>query len=130
MIINTFYLVLNISRFKDISFLFLLIYCSAGKAQTIPVGFPVVEDYLRRSQILNEFDSTISFSIRPLNSIVINDSTLVEKNTLGKDLFKSSKFKLRLLPLQFNTEFNSHHPYGWNNGSLIRSRGFQSLFSG
>ncbi|MEP4375945.1 MAG: hypothetical protein ABJ333_12915, partial [Algoriphagus sp.] len=35
-------------------------------AQTVPVGTPVLDDYLRRAQLLGLVDSASSFMIRPL----------------------------------------------------------------
>ena len=37
---------------------------------------------------------------------------------------------IQLLPINFLQKFNSHHPYGWNDGPLSFSKGYQFLGSG
>jgi len=39
---------------------------SESQAQSLPVGTPVLEDALRRAQLLGQIDSSISFTSRPL----------------------------------------------------------------
>ncbi|MFY0626311.1 MAG: hypothetical protein JXR07_08455 [Reichenbachiella sp.] len=101
-------------------------------SQTLPLGYPILENYLRRSQLTDDLDSTISFTVKPLHLNAHSDSLLEKcQSLLGKIILSNStnSCQLKVLPIQFNTEFNSHHPYGWNNGSLIRARGIQGLFS-
>lgn len=103
-------------------------------AQTIPVGFPVLEEYARRAQLLGKLDSTVSFTLRPLQLETLAaamDSAAATPVTHWKVLWASDKLKARvtLLPFQFRTEYNSHHPYGWNNGLMIPNRGIQTLVS-
>ena len=38
----------------------------ASTAQTVPVGSPVIENYLRRQQLLGKLDSSFSFNYRPI----------------------------------------------------------------
>ena len=42
-------------------------------------------------------------------------------------LYKLGKFTL--LPITNFSKYNSHHPYGWNDGALIPAKGIQSLLS-
>jgi hypothetical protein len=37
--------------------------------------------------------------------------------------------KIKILPIDYNIEFNSHHPYNRNNGSMIPNRGYQHIIS-
>ncbi|MEZ7854076.1 MAG: hypothetical protein QMB12_03140, partial [Cyclobacteriaceae bacterium] len=39
------------------------------RAQSLPVGFPLIEEGLRRGQLLGTVDSLLSFNIRSLNHI-------------------------------------------------------------
>jgi hypothetical protein len=37
--------------------------------------------------------------------------------------------EIKLLPLTLLQQYNSHHPYGWNDGAMIPARGYQVLLS-
>ncbi len=100
--------------------------------QSLPTGFPVVEERLRVEQVLGRFDSTISFAHRPIASGRFTE-LYGEVLSRGSDTIRTSRsmldskgFRLSLLPAQWDTEISSHHPEGYNNGSLIRSRGLQT----
>lgn len=102
-------------------------------AQSIPVGTPALDDYYRRAQLLGKIDSNISFAIRP---VFINQQDITDvydpehdihgdesENTAGKMFFK-------ILPLSWQQQFNSDHPYGWNDEAMIPANGYQTLVSG
>ena len=119
-------------KFKFLLFLFFTFYTSSS--QTINLNESYLTDYLRISQLLGKFNADISFTLRPLN---------IGKNglELNKETFDTEKYaptilnflkgngKIKILPLDYNIEFNSHHPYNRNNGSMIPNRGYQQLFS-
>lgn len=119
------------NRYGFISLLFWVIGFNAI-AQTIPVGTPVIEEYLRREQLLGNFDSTFSFTFRPINTATLKeiDNQNVIDN-LYKNIWSSKKLnaKLKLLPIEFRTSFDSHHPYDRNDGLMIRSKGLQTYVS-
>lgn len=100
-------------------------------AQHVSLNYPIYEETLRRNQLLGEVDSLLSFNIRP---IVQHDQLFLKGDTswFGKSVVDNRKFrtKFAILPLQLYSEFNSNHPYGWNNGSLLRSKGLQSQLTG
>lgn len=116
----------------------MIILRSFALAQSIPVGMPVLEDYYRRAQLSGDLDSSVSFTIRPLNA---------ESLIRGRDLFRldsstffdiKSSFPLpsksgggfiKLLPVTFQQQYNSRQPYGWNDGAMIPARGYQGLLS-
>ena len=109
-------------------------------AQTLPVGTAAVEDYFRRSQLINGTDSSVSFTIRPLfpnnlkrdADVFYPDSTEQRYDLLkvnSKRQKESKKYKILLLPLTFQTQFNSDHPYGWNDAAMIPAKGLQTVFS-
>jgi len=110
---------------------------SEGTAQTLPVGFPVIEEATRRNQLLGSFDSTFSFMLRPIYSEVYADSTATfQADTtssvqLWQELMTFSKGKgsISLLPAQFRLQYNSTRPYGINNGAMIPAAGLQTLVS-
>ena len=49
-----------------------------------------------------------------------------ERNKQAAD----TKDIISILPLIWRNQFNSHHPYGWNDGSMIPSAGYQMMLSG
>ena len=105
-------------------------------AQSLPVGTPVLEDYYRRMQLLGKFDSSLSFTVRPLypsydgGNIFFPDTTEHNVTTNSTWTSKNGKLKTMWLPFTLQTEGNSDHPYGWNDGPMIPSKGFQFLMSG
>jgi hypothetical protein len=106
------------------------------QAQSIPVGSTALEDYYRRQQLLGKTDSAASFTARPLfpvnnKNVFYPDSTEKEFNkhdpsTSWRD---KSGFNGYLLPLSLQTQTNSNHPYGWNDGAMIPAKGLQTMFS-
>jgi len=117
------------------------VFPTVSHSQSLPVGTPGLEDYYRRKQLLGELDSSVSFASRPLfpaaafkiNNVFDPDSTL---NTAG--YFKSSgpirfakgRGEFQILPFSWQQQYNSDHPYGWNDGAMIPARGYQTMLSG
>ncbi len=107
-------------------------------AQSLPVGTPVLEDYYRRQQLLGKLDSNLSFSIRPILSgaqlnvsdIFYPDSTTSKTINGGPFTFGKGRGVFKVLPLTVLQQFNSHHPYGWNDGGMIPAKGYQTMISG
>ncbi len=111
-----------------------LLICYGVSSQTLPVGLAAGEDYLRRAQLVGRCDSSISFSVRPLFSL-----EYLAQNISGDSTAKSISLKkisvpiidsLVIMPFSVLTQFNSHHPTGWNEGSLIPNKGVQTKVSG
>ncbi|RNL56917.1 capsule assembly Wzi family protein [Pedobacter jejuensis] len=109
-------------------------------AQTIPVGTPLIEDYYRRAQLLGKLDSSISYSVRPLSAEALKTDNIFDpEGTLEADSwikssgpiqFANGKGVFQILPFSWQQQFNSHHPYGWNDGAMIPAKGYQTLVSG
>ncbi len=110
------------------------------KAQTIPVGTPVLEDYYRIQQLKGGIDSTISFTVRPINpskfshpgDVYVPDSIAKKDNwtSLGPISFAKGHGLFQILPFTIQQQYNSDHPYGWNDGLMIPAKGYQTLISG
>ena len=106
-------------------------------AQTLPVGLmQSVEDAYRRQQLLGRDTSFSSYMIRPINLSERNDLMLDPDGTQSlssfrKLLYKNEKYKTEIyaLPVVLNQQFNSHHPYGMNDGSMIQAKGYQTQVS-
>ena len=103
-----------------------VLLCSTNSfSQTIPAGFPVLEESLRRQQLLGvEELKDFSLGLRPIVSLTQNrfytqDSVpIVEK-----------KVHLELLPVLSTSVYNSNRPFGWGNFSMMNSAGAQTLLS-
>ena len=109
-------------------------------SQSLPVGTVALEDYYRRNQLLGNTDTSVSFTVRPVFPTHIKkgsdtfypDTTEKKSNLLNADrYFQSANGKLKgsFLPLTLQTQFNSDHPYGWNDGPMIPAKGLQTFFS-
>ncbi|NRF39165.1 capsule assembly Wzi family protein [Pedobacter foliorum] len=116
----------------------LTLVTTAIYAQTIPVGAKGLEDYYRREQLKGNLDSSVSFTVRPIvpnlsfkkENGFYPDSAEVRYNLLETESeWTDGKFRAKLLPITFQTQFNSHHPYGWNDGAMIPAKGLQMLLS-
>jgi hypothetical protein len=94
------------------------------QSQSINLNETQIIDYLRNQQLLGNFDDKVSFSIRPIHiDKKINDLINLYSKPKKKEIY------FRLLPVNFNSEYSSHHPYNRNNGSMIPARGYQQLVS-
>jgi len=120
---------------------FLVIFQLASYSQSLPVGTAAIEDYYRRAQLTGNTDTNVSFTIRPLfpNQITKDadafypDITEEKANLLNVDrTFQNANGTLKgsFLPMTFQSQFNSHHPYGWNDGAMIPAKGLQTVLSG
>src|SRR5476651_87036 len=102
----------------------LVIFAQFGvSAQTLPVGTAALEDYYRRAQLLGITDTNVSFTVRPVFPNYIKkgadtwypDTTeqrynLINTNSSWQSANKRSS--ISILPVSFQTQFNSDHPYG------------------
>jgi hypothetical protein len=115
-------------------FLFLFFTFLVSSSQTINLNESYLTDYLRTSQLLGEFKSDVSFTLRPFdigkNGLEINKEIFdTEKYAPSFLSFLKGNGKIKILPIDYNIEFNSHHPYNRNNGSMGPNRGYQHILS-
>src|SRR5690606_7374962 len=108
-------------------FLLVALY-KAGLGQTLPVGSPVLEDYYRSLQLLGKVDSSISFSVRPLTAEALGQTNVFDPDgTLGENSylhrFSDDAGYVQLMPAGLDYHLNSKYPYGWNDGSIVPTRG-------
>jgi hypothetical protein len=101
----------------------------------VPVGFNDFEDNLMDMQLLGKIPSDNSFTNRPyyLNTQLTYDSLLKLIDTsikYGGYLVKKKNYEVRLTPFNFLQKYTSDHPYGYNDGPLNYSKGYQFLLSG
>ena len=119
---------------KHIFFLSLFFTYIISYSQTINLNESYLTDYLRTSQLIGNFKSDVSFTLKPFD---------IGKNgiEISKEIFDSEKYaptllsflkgngKIKILPIDYNIEINSHHPYNRNNGSMVPNRGYQHIVS-
>lgn len=108
-------------------------------SQTLPVGLiGGIEDNMRRQQLLGNDSSKRSFMLRPLflsegdNLKVYDPNNGYSIDVYNRLILKSGNGKASLyaLPVVWKQQFNTHHPYGWNDGSMIPAKGYQTQLSG
>lgn len=130
---------INMVTIKKFCFVLLMFTGFGLYAQNIPVGMPVLEDNLRREQLLGILDSNISLMIRPISGFKKEDQKLNSNSTSSsttntKYFWKDAdwdfkKINFSILPISWIQQNNSHHPYGWNDGAMISAKGYQSLLT-
>lgn len=114
--------------------LFFVFLALTSLGQTVPVGTTMVEDHLRRQQLLGRFDSAYSFNYRPIvfgkNGLEV-DSTVFDITTYYKTISRpfNGKGVIKLLPVEIKMAYDHNFPDSRNDGAMIRSRGFQTLVS-
>lgn len=99
--------------------------------QSIPVTDNGLNDYVRRLQLTDSLYPGSSFCVRPMSTTFLggNDSLTHWYNTTQRKIPLLPGSYVNLLPLTYIQQYNSHHPYGWNDGSMVPAKGYQSLLS-
>jgi len=97
---------------------------------------PILDESLRTLQLQGKLDLKYSLSSRPFftDKTLTTDSIyhLIDPNCNIKTVrkyFGNEKGVFELLPLTVESEFNSHHPYGWNHAGMIDAKGIQGFIS-
>jgi hypothetical protein len=72
------------------------------------------QNQARNEQLLNNTDSSRSFA--------------VQYNSIVKPSYQDwKKATVTLLPFVLTQQYNTHHPFGWNDGAMIQAKGYQVL---
>ena len=82
------------------------------QAQMLIVGSPE-EDSLRMAQLSVSDKPLVSMAVRPVE--------------LRPVVISWKKVEVSALPLTLITQYNSHHPFGWNDGAMIMAKGVQTF---
>jgi hypothetical protein len=99
------------------------------------VGYTDFDDNIRDLQLLGKLQPEQSLTQRPfiLTPKLGYDSLLAmidpEFENRGH-IVERKHSDIQLLPINFLQKYNSHHPYGWNDGPLSFSKGYQFVGSG
>tara|TARA_R110001632_G_scaffold68787_1_gene161338 strand:- start:465996 stop:467732 length:1737 start_codon:yes stop_codon:yes gene_type:complete len=130
-------ILLSMFRKGIFSSIILISAFTAVSQNKLIVGLPVIEDYYRRSQLVENNDSSASFLLRPIYLNSTESRGLYTPETKSDLLkpqvkFSSSKtpwFDFSFLPVQINSQYTEKQPYGWNDGALIPASGYQQTIS-
>ncbi|NWJ51819.1 MAG: hypothetical protein HXX14_13240 [Bacteroidetes bacterium] len=113
--------------------LFLVAFSLHINAQSLPVGTLALDDAYRRAQLLGRIDSSISFTSFPLfPSTSFKEKEKFDSNWKAKDVLiniNEKKGFVKLLPITWLQQYDSHHPESVNDGAMIPARGYQTIFS-
>lgn len=97
------------SRLFNVFFIFFNLGTLSAQSYTLET---VNQNQHRNLQLLGELDTSISFT--------------VQSNSIFK--FKKANWtkpSISILPLVLTQQFNSHHPFGWNDGVMLFAKGYQ-----
>jgi len=119
-------------NFKQL--LLILIFSNLTYSQTVSLNESHIVDFLRTSQLNGTLKTNSSFTLKPFdifNNDFEIDSTFFNPEIYSPTILKFFKNtgKIKILPIDYNIEFNSNHPYNRNNGSMIPNRGYQHIIS-
>jgi hypothetical protein len=96
----------------------------------IPVGFTDIDEQIRNLQLLNKIPSDQSLTIRPYHTDTkfnyAKILSLIDSNIkYNGSLYQSRGNSISLLPINLSQKLNTDHPYGWNDGAMSYSKGYQ-----
>jgi hypothetical protein len=96
----------------------------------IPVGFTDIDEQIRNLQLLNKLPSDQSLTIRPYHTDTkfnyAKILSLIDSNIkYNGSLYQSRGNSISLLPINLSQKLNTDHPYGWNDGAMSYSKGYQ-----
>ncbi len=99
-------------------------------AQNLPAGFPLLEEVLRRKQLIGDSSISHSFNLRPLNLLDQQKFlNLGEAASPWDTKEKKKHFQFYPTPILNTTVFNSNRPYGYGNYAINHGVGLQNLTS-
>jgi hypothetical protein len=106
-----------------------------GHGQTIPAGYPVLEDVARRQNLLDQGFRDYSFALRPIRStegdVLTNNGSTQDDSAAAKSksLKKWKTADFMVLPVMNTVVYNSNRPFGWGNSAMLNGAGWQNLLS-
>tara|TARA_B100001175_G_scaffold315959_1_gene328697 strand:+ start:884 stop:2575 length:1692 start_codon:yes stop_codon:yes gene_type:complete len=115
---------------KHLIFLFLF---NITFSQYVSLNHSQIEEEISFKILNDEIKTDISNTIRPINldnlSYLKNENILISNYSKNLLKNKTESIKFDILPVDYFIDFNSHHPYNRNNGSMIPNKGYQHLIS-
>jgi hypothetical protein len=107
--------------------LFSLLITITINAQNIDVNNDFNYSYLRTSILQGKVNTDYSLNIRPLISDDFNKILSEQFKTIY--INKKRTIEIKSLGIDYFVEFNSHHPYNRNNGTMLPNKGYQHIIS-
>jgi hypothetical protein len=109
-------------------------------SQTIPAGISVLDETIRRGQLLGDADLTSSFMLKPLyprkafgvqNAFKLHERFISKDTTQDKSIQNlwKGRGRVQILPIETKIVLNTSYPFGRGDGPMIRARGFQQFIS-
>ncbi len=89
-----------------------------------------VDDFVRRSQLLGKSSLANGLTNRSFEGNYHMLDSLISWPKAIKRVKTTSQWKIDPLPVSITQQFNSRHPYGWNDGAMIPAKGYQVMVSG
>lgn len=107
----------------------MLVFFSDTNAQTGFLSGGGIYEFARRSQLLGKDGTNNSFMVRSyLKELAIADT--INGWQSGIRTNPNTKVLLAVMPFGMQQVYNTHHPFGGNDGSLIPARGVSAKISG
>jgi hypothetical protein len=111
-------------KLKNLFFLFFPIFIIG---QNINLNNDFNNQLIRYSVLTNEIDTDLSFNVRPLNAHSFSEILENQHKTILRN--SSNTVQIKTLGIDYFIEYNSHHPYNRNNGTMIPNKGYQHIIS-
>lgn len=91
------------------------------------------DEVARNLQSNGKLNPLLSFCVRPVYNADSFYLHLIKKADYSSKLRSPDSLQpsrnFLLLPVTLKQQYNSHHPYGWNDGSMIPAKGYQTQLS-
>ncbi|MBI2283798.1 MAG: hypothetical protein HYU71_08835 [Bacteroidetes bacterium] len=109
--------------------LFSVVLSSAQNSSFLSDG---VQDYVRRQQLTGRVAGSFSLMKESFFSVFSAADSLLPQWQRGEGRKAGGRKQIQLqwLPVTFTGQYNSHHPYGSNDGAMIPARGLQAMVAG
>ena len=118
---------------KQFFFLLIFHFITLINGQSINLNQSSIIENIRDQQLIGNISSDLSFNLKPIsleNFDTDEIKTLKLQNYAPSFLeFFNGKINFKILPVDYNLEFNSNHPYNRNNGTMIPNKGYQHVLS-
>ena len=111
-------------KLKNLFFLFFPILLIG---QNINLNNDFNNQLIRYSVLKNEINTDLSFNVRPLDLHSFSEVLGNQYKTILSN--PSNTIQIKTLGIDYFIEYNSHHPYNRNNGTMIPNKGYQHIIS-
>ena len=107
--------------------LFLIFFPILISGQNINLNNDFNNQLIRYSVLANEIETELSLNVRPLNFNSFSNVLSNQYKTILSN--QSNTIQIKTLGIDYFIEYNSHHPYNRNNGTMIPNKGYQHIIS-